>query len=105
MLIGTIITGIIAFFLNSFYTGKSLGYTSWHQLKDVAPSYGIAFIIALSVYFFKYLPVSNWIILPIQVVVGATVGYIVCEKTQLEEYIEVKGIVMQYASKFVKRNS
>ena len=103
MLIGSIITGIIAFFLNSFYTGKSLGYTSWHQLRDVAPSYGIAIIIALSVYFFKYLSVSNWIILPLQIVVGVIVGYVVCEKTQLEEYMEVKGILLQNVSKLVKR--
>ena len=26
MLVGTIVTGIIAFFLNSYYTGKRLGY-------------------------------------------------------------------------------
>lgn len=103
MLIGTIITGIIAFFLNSFYTGKSLGYTSWHQLKDVAPSYAIAFIIALSVYFFKYLPISNWLILPIQIIVGTIVGYIICEKLQLDEYLEVKDIFKQYMSKLIKR--
>lgn len=103
MLIGTIITGIIAFFLNSFYTGKSLGYTSWHQLKDVAPSYGIALLIALSVYFFKYFPISNWIILPIQIIVGALVGFIICEMIHLEEYLEVKGILWQYISKFYKR--
>jgi hypothetical protein len=40
------------------------------QLKDVAPSYGVAAAVAVSVYFFKYLPISNWIILPIQIVVG-----------------------------------
>lgn len=103
MLIGTIITGVIAFFLNSFYTGKSLGYTSWHQLKDVAPSYGIALLVALSVYFFKYLPISNWIIFPIQIIIGVLVGIIVCEMTQLEEYLEVKGILWQFISKFYKR--
>lgn len=103
MLVGTIVTGIIAFFLNSYYTGKELGYSSMMQLKDVAPSYGIAFLIALSVYFFKYLPISNWIILPIQIVVGAAVFFAVCEKRQLEEYGEVKGMAKQYLSK-LKRN-
>ena len=99
MLAGSICTGVINFFLNSYYTGKSLNYSSWMQLKDVAPSYGIAFLIALSVYFFKYLPVSNWIILPIQLAVGASVFFLVCEKTQLQEYVEVKGIAMEYLSK------
>lgn len=99
MLIGSIITGIIAFFLNTYYTGKKLGYSSLMQLKDIAPSYGIAFLIALCVYFLKYLPLSNWIILPIQIVVGVGVFFLVCEKAQIEEYKEVKGIAIQYLSK------
>lgn len=103
MLIGTILTGIIAFFLNSFYTGKRLGYSSWMQLKDIAPSYGVAFLVALSVYFFKYLPISNWIILPIQIVIGIAVFFAVCEKIKQEEYVEVKDMVKQYFSK-LKRN-
>lgn len=103
MLIGSIITGIINFFLNSYYTGKKLGYSSWMQLKDVAPSYGIAFLIAISVYFLKFLPISNWIILPIQIVVGAIVFFTVCEITKLEEYIEVKGIAKQYLSKLKRK--
>lgn len=103
MLIGSIITGIIAFFLNSYYTGKKLGYSSWMQLKDIAPSYGIALLIAVCVYFFKYLPLSNWIILPIQIVVGILVFFLVCEKSQLDEYIEVKGMAIQYLSKLKRK--
>ena len=99
MLVGTIITGIISFFLNSYYTGKKLGYSSWAQLKDIAPSYAIALIIAVSVYFFKYLPLSNWIILPIQICVGIAVFFFVCEKSKLEEYEEVKEMFLKYFSK------
>lgn len=99
MLVGAIITGIISFFLNSYYTGKRLGYSSWMQLKDIAPSYGIAFLIAVSVYFFKYIPISNWIILPIQIVVGVATFFALCEKTKLEEYVEVKNMAKQYLSK------
>lgn len=103
MLAGTIVTGLIAFFLNSYYTGKKLGYSSWMQLKDIAPSYGIAFLIAISVYFFKYLPISYWIILPMQVVVGVAVFFVVCEKIKLGEYIEVKDMSKQYLSKLKRK--
>ena len=51
MLYTTIITCIISYFLNSHYSGKLLGYSSWMQLKDIAPSYGIASAIAFSVFF------------------------------------------------------
>ncbi len=100
MLIGSIITGVICFFLNSYYTGKELGYSSWKQLGDVLPSYGVATIISLSVYFLKYLPFSYWIILPIQLLVGVTVFFLVCKITDLPEYNDVKGIVKTYYIKF-----
>ena len=103
MLIGSIIAGIIGFFLNTYYTGKKLGYTSWMQLKDVAPSYGLAFTIALSVYFLKYLPLSYWLILLIQIFVGMTVFFVVCNFTQMEEYKEVKGIIEPMVRKLFKR--
>ena len=93
MLLGSIILNIVCIFINTNYTGKVLGYSCWMQLKDVAPSYGIGLLIAIAVYFFKYLPISHFAILPIQIVVGAIVFFMVCEKTQLPEYIEVKEIV------------
>lgn len=103
MLIASIITGFICFFLNSYYTGKKLGYSSWKQLKDIAPSYGIAFVIALSVYFLKFLPLSNWIILPIQILMGIFVFFVLCEITKLQEYIEVKNIALSAIKKIVKK--
>ena len=102
MLIVNIFTGIICFFLNSYYTGKSLGYTSWMQLKDIAPSYGIALLMAISVYFMKYLPLSNFVIFPIQIIIGVGVVWALCQKTQLNEFAEVKSIAISYLKKIKK---
>lgn len=102
MLVGSIVTGIISFFLNSYYTGEKLGYSSWMQLRDIAPSYGVASVMAIAVYFMKYLPISNWIILPIQIIVGGAVFFAVCETTKLPEYLEVKGIAIDNIGKIVK---
>lgn len=101
MLIGSIFTGIINFFLNSYFTGKKMGYTSWMQLKDVAPSYGVAIIIGLSIYFFKYLSLTYWIILPLQLCVGVIVFFAVSESIKLPEYLEIKGVFIDYTKKFL----
>jgi len=93
MLVCSIFTSILFFFLNSYYSGKALGYTSWMQLKDIAPSYGVAFCVAISVFFMKYLPISNWFILPAQVLVGVVVFLTLCEGIKLEEYVEVKQLL------------
>lgn len=102
MLVASILIGFVSLYLNSWYTGKALGYTFWKQLRDIAPSFGIAFTIAISVHFFKYLPISNWFILPIQIAVGAVVCIIACRKSQLEEYKEVMNIINPILNKIKK---
>lgn len=92
MLACSILTSIIIFFLNSYYSGKDLGYSSWMQLKDVASSYGVALAVALSVFFLKYLPITYWIVLPLQIIVGIVVFFLVSR--QLEEYKELKSIIL-----------
>lgn len=99
MLIGSIVIGIISFFLNSYYTGRELHYTSWMQLKDISSSYGVATLVAVSVFFLKYLPLSYWIVLPLQTVVGTVVLLMVCKIFKLQEYYEVKKIAVSYISK------
>jgi O-antigen/teichoic acid export membrane protein len=85
--------GIIAYFLNSYYSGRLLGYSSWMQLRDIAPSYTLATVIALSVWFLKYLPLSYWIILPIQLVVGTAVFFTLCKLFKMNEYKEIREIL------------
>jgi hypothetical protein len=63
----------------------------------------MASLIAVSVYFIKYLPVSNFVILPMQLVVGAAVFFGICEKFKVEEYVEVKGLADSYIKKIRKK--
>lgn len=102
MLIGTIISGIISFFLNSYYSGKMIGYSSLDQLKDILPFYGIGLLVAVSVYFFRFLPLSNYIVLAIQILTGIIVFLGICFVFKVNEYQDVKQILLQYMSK-IKR--
>lgn len=90
MLYVNIVIGVICYFLNSYFPGKLLGYSSWMQIKDVAPSYGIALLVVLCIYFLKYLPVSFWIVLPLQILLGLLVIYVACTMCRLQEFLEVK---------------
>ena len=73
------------------------------QIKDVLPSYGVALVVAISVWFFKYLPLSNWIILPLQIVTGVIVFFVVCRLAKLEEYEEAKQMLVPYIDKYRKK--
>ena len=93
MLLTNMVVGIIAYFLNSHYSGRLLGYSSWMQLRDIAPSYALATSIALSVWFLKFLPLSYWIVLPMQIAVGATVFFACCKLFKMNEYKEIIDIL------------
>ena len=105
MLVGCIFTGIMAFFLNSYYSGKMLGYSSWMQLKDIAPSYVVALIIASIVYYIKFLPVSYYLILSFQIVAGFLTLIVVCESIRMKEYLEIKEIMKKNIKSFTSNTS
>ena len=99
MLYVNLAVGVVAYLLNSYYSGRLIGYSSWMQAKDIAPSCLVAAIVAASVYFVKYLPVSYWVILPLQMVMGAVVFIVLCQLTRNPEYIEMKTMLAPYLRK------
>jgi hypothetical protein len=107
MLIGSVFVGVISYYLNSYYTGKNLGYGSWMQLKDVAPSYGIAIVIAICIYFIKFLPLSYWLVLFVQFFIGSICFILINEKVKLSEYLEIKQMLISCVQRilFKKRDN
>ena len=101
MLVASVICSWISLILNAYYSGKKYHYTWWMQLKDIAPSMAIAIITAIPVYFMMYLPVSYYIILPLQFAVGATIVITLCEMFKLDEYMLLKEVALSYVGKLI----
>lgn len=101
MLIGSVITGFIAYYLNAYYSGPYLKYSIWEQIRDILPSFGVAVVMAAIVYVLSFLPVSPFILLPLQIVVGGIIVWTLCSIFKLEEFIELKNILFSY----IKRKS
>ena len=99
MLWGSVFTGIFAFYLNSYYSGKFLGYSTADQVKDILPSFGIAAIMAIITYLISLLPLSPFILLPLQIIVGAVITIVLCEIIKPEEYKELKSIALSAKQK------
>lgn len=102
MLYVNLVVGIVCYFLNSHWSGQFLGYSSWMQIRDIAPSYGLATFVAVIVWSLKYLPISNWIILPIQLFLGITLFIFICKRTKMEEYYESKQLLTPFLQKIKK---
>lgn len=93
MLYVNIITTVIAFFLNSHYSGKQIGYSSWMQIKDVSSIYIVGFLFSALVYLMKYIPISFWAILPCQIIVGVLLIVLFCKLFHVKELSETISII------------
>lgn len=111
MLIAGIGTSIIAYYLNSYYSGTMINYGMKEQIKDIAPSFIIGLISAIV----AFVPVlvfesMNWdvswsqaaiFILVLQLGIGLGSNIFMCEKMKLPEYIELKKTLLSK----LKRNA
>jgi O-antigen/teichoic acid export membrane protein len=103
MIIGMIINTIIAFFINSYWSGKMIDYSFKQQVSDIIPSFLLALGMSFTVFILgKYLSFPNLLLLPIQVFTGMLIIVIYCEFVQFRDYIFMKNIIKEKISIYKK---
>lgn len=96
MLWGSLVTGVFAYYLNSYYSGRMLDYSIWQQIKDILPSLGVATIMMGSVYTISLIDWSPVWVLLLQLLAGFVITISACELIKLEEYMELKKIFLGF---------
>ena len=96
MLWGWVITGGVAYWLNSRYSGRLIGYSMWMQVRDILPSFCIAAVMAVCVFALTLLKISPIWMLLVQLSVGAVIVIILSEAVRLPEYIEIRNTVLNF---------
>lgn len=94
MLWGSVLAGLFSYWLNSFYSGKMIDYGSLAQLRDIAPSFGVAFVMMAALYALTLTELPPVALLAVQLIAGAGIAIGLCELLRLEEYYELKNIVI-----------
>ena len=94
MLIGSVIVGWFAYYLNAYYSGPYLNYSVYAQIKDILPSMSLALGMAAVVFLIGLIPLSPYALLPIQTITGAIIVFAVCESFKLDEYMQIKDIAL-----------
>jgi len=51
LLYGSVLTSVIAFFINTHFSGKFLNYPAWEQTKDLLPIISLGILIGAVIYF------------------------------------------------------
>lgn len=103
MIIGMMVNTLVAFYLNSYWSGSFIGYPFGAQIKDIFPSLLLAITISIIVFlegwFFSLTPL---LLLFIQLITGAFLTISICEVIRLKDYLFIKSIITDSLSKQTK---
>ena len=90
MLWGSVCTSFIAYFLNSYYSANLINYPTREQIKDILPTFLVSFVTAAAMWSLTLLSLFNWLLLPLQCLLGIILAILIYERLHLPEYVEVK---------------
>lgn len=76
LLYSQVITSVLAFFINTHYTGKFINYNSWSQFKDIFPTIILASLSAAVVYLCDYYYFGNNIDI-LRISIGGLLGVLI----------------------------
>jgi len=103
MILGMIAITLVAYYLNSYWSGSFIGYSFGEQIKDILPSFLMAVLMFVVMFAEGYLiPVPPFPLIVIQIITGITLILILCEGFQFKDYLYIKQIakdklLQQYA--------
>lgn len=94
IIVGQISLSVICYFLNSYYTGKLLGYSAWQQLRDIAAYLFSAVVVGAAVYVLQYVDIPNvTVLLGVQIVFGMVAYLLLCGLLRLPAFVEAWHVV------------
>ena len=87
--------GYICFFINAAVNRRLIGYGIWDQMKDVGVYYLTSLLIGAGVYFLgEMLPINQYLLMVIQVVVFCGLYLLISHIGRFEGYQTYKGILL-----------
>lgn len=104
MLFSSLVTSVISYYLNAYYSGPFLDYSIKEQVKDILPSLGISLVVTVPVYLVSFVIVNPFLLLLLQIFIGAIIAICTCEVKKFEEYLEIKRIMHSFFSNVISKN-
>ena len=99
LLYGGVVASLLAFFINTHYSGKFINYSSWSQIKDLVPTIFMACLAGLGAYSIDYLletaNSNDFFRLMFGGITGVAVYLGIAFVFQLDAFKEVKSIIFK----------
>ena len=100
MILGMIFNSLFAYYLNSYWSGRLIGYPIREQIADILPSFLLALSVSLAVFFIGWiLPTGYFIKFIVQVLAGGLLVVSISELLQMDSYMEMKAIIALHYNK------
>ena len=97
LILGMLVNSIFAYFLNSYWSGKMIGYSSLEQLKDIMPSFLLALATGMAAYSAgTILKTAHWLTMIAQIAVGGAFVFGAGEVLGLRDYLYIKRVAMDH---------
>jgi O-antigen/teichoic acid export membrane protein len=95
MITGMIFISLISYYLNSYWSGKIVGYPMREQVLDIMPSFGIGLSNGIFVFISGYLMPDIYLLkLILQISIGAGITVLICELFRPNEYLFIKDMII-----------
>jgi O-antigen/teichoic acid export membrane protein len=96
MIVGMMVITLIAYYLNSYWSGILIGYPILAQVKDILPSFILALFSGIIVFITGHLiSATPAVVLLLQCIVGLIVTFSIVEGFKMQEYLYIKEIVSE----------
>lgn len=103
MLIASVGVGIVSFFLNSHYSGRLVGYSSFDQIKDVSKPFIISLVASIPAFILQFSSLSMPLMISIQIAITIVITILLYRLFAREIYTELLGIAATFTSKLKRR--
>jgi len=91
LIMGMLFNSLVAYFLNSHWSGHMIGYSSGRQLRDLLPSFLLGGGVGIVVFWVGLvLPLVPAVKLAVQIVTGGVLAITFGEISHFEDYVYIK---------------
>jgi O-antigen/teichoic acid export membrane protein len=106
MIAGMFLNSLVAYYLNSYWSGSFIGYSVLEQIRDILPSFFLAVFMSAVVFVEGLLiPLPSPALLVIQLLTGALLTVGICEVFHFRDYVYIKEIIIYNLSKLKTKKS
>lgn len=101
MIIGMMVNTLIAYYINSYYSGRHINYPMREQIIDIAPSFILSMVVGAIVFFIGLiLPFGNLYKLIILLILGGSLVLTISEIFRIDAYLYIKEIAFSKIKEF-----